>query len=66
MPDRRGQQIIDGFRVHLVRGFGWVCGCERFEEQKFCAHADKAAAIAALEAQARRRRESGERHRSTP
>ncbi|MGH8284634.1 MAG: hypothetical protein ACRETT_02580 [Steroidobacteraceae bacterium] len=60
MTDRRGQQIIDGFRVQFVDGFGWVCSCEQFEEQKFCAHADKAAAIAKREAQAKRRGGRGE------
>jgi hypothetical protein len=53
--DRRGQQIIDGFAVRYVDGYGWVCGCEQFERSKFCGHADKAAAIADAEAQADRR-----------
>ncbi|MGQ0836896.1 MAG: hypothetical protein ACT4O5_18620 [Gammaproteobacteria bacterium] len=62
MTDRRGQQIIDGFRVQFVDGFGWVCSCDQFEEQKFCEHADKAAATAKREAQAKRRGGRGEGH----
>jgi hypothetical protein len=55
MTDRRGQQIIDGYPVRFVSGYGWICSCEQFDESKFCVHADKAAAIAEAEAQADRR-----------
>lgn len=58
LSDRRGQQIIDGYAVRFVAGYGWVCSCERFDEAKFCEHADKAAAIAAEEAQSDRRNRS--------
>jgi hypothetical protein len=40
---------IDGYQVTFVKGGGWQCNCERYEEGKGCRHVALAAALTTWE-----------------